>query len=364
MSAVSLCLSSCSTIYDYEGNCEDEVEIYIKYDYNIQRADMRPYHVGWAQVYAVDESGEVAQVKTVSEDELRDKNSVVKFTDLKPGNYTFRAVAMQRTEEELAVLENARFRVTKPVEGDNIGKLNVRLDRSATPDSEGRHSVVAPETGLDTLWMGTGINPEGIVIPEEDQQFGKVHRDTISLVRDTKYLHLILHQIDEPTNIDDSMFVVRVIDDNGHLGYDNNLLADDYLLYNSFAQWTTSMNSDGDMFYSLDGTTPVGEIVEKAAHFDISFSRLMYNALSTGKTNAVLQILNASSGAEVVRINLPYYLASGRGAYATMNYSEQEYLDREYDYHMDFFLRGGKWEYLTLHVNILPWTIRFQNILF
>jgi hypothetical protein len=63
----------------------------------------------------------------------------------------------------------------------------------------------------------------------------------------------------------------------------------------------------------------------------------------------------------VARINLADCLAQGRSAYETYNYSQQEYLDREYNYKLEFFLVGDRWNYINLSVSTLPWAKRIQN---
>lgn len=357
-------LVSCSKlIFDGEGVCEDVVEVYLKYDYNIQRADMRADHVGHAYVYAIDQNGNVAASAEVSAEEAHDKNSTVQFRGLQPGRYTFMAMAMQNDYETLAARPSARFRATLPAKESAISGFNVKLDREPISGSD-FNAVKAPSSGLDTLWVGGSIAPAGIVVPEYEDQRSRVIRDTISLVRDTKYLHLTLHQLENRAEIHDSEFEIYITDANGHIGWDNNLIADDDLVYTPHAGWTTALSKNGLAYYSEEAASlaPAEDpIVERAAHYDISFSRLMYYASAAAGKNAELLIVNKSTGEDVARISLPYYLAFGRDAFSNRNYSEQEYLDREYDYHLDFFLQSGTWKYLSLSVNITPWTKRFQK---
>lgn len=350
-------------VFEDEGNCEDIVEVYLKYDYNIQRADMRPYHVRWANVYAIDEKGNVAAVKTVSPAEAADKNSTVKFDGLQPGRYTFSAMAMQSPYQNLAKGMDARFRATFPAVGAPISDLKVKLDRTAIPGSDA-YAVEAPTSGLDTLWMGRSIKPQGIIVKKEEDQRGDVIRDTISLVRDTKYLHLNLHQLDEANraNINHTRYEVEIVDANGHINHMNDLIADQTLIYTPHAAWTTSMDYDGKLY---NGNEPEGVVIkERAAHYEISFSRLMFYASAAEGKNALLRIIDKEEETVVVEINLPYYLSQARGWFETVHYSEQEFLDREYDYHLDFFLTNGSWSYVALKINIMPWVMRIQNINF
>ena len=352
-------LMSCSRlVYEDEGICDDTVEVYLKYDYNIQRADMRADHVGWAQVYAIDQNGNVADVKTVAAPEVNDKNSTVRFEGLQPGRYTFSAIALQRPYDECAAGAKARFRAKLLQRGGKISDLEVKLDRASAPDADDLYAVDAPSVGLDTLWMGGSITPGGIEVPVYEQQRGLVHRDTVSLVRDTKYLNITLHQTDNPAAIRDNQFSLRIVDRNGYIGHDNELKEDVALLYTPFAQWTTGLSEGGVTYYSaeqIDKAPADDPIQETMAHYDLSFSRLMYNAPSL--KNAQLQIVNNADGKVVVDINLPYYLSFCRQAYALENYGEQEYLDREYNYTMHFFLTRGGWEFT---VNVMAWARRFQ----
>jgi hypothetical protein len=51
-------------------------------------------------------------------------------------------------------------------------------------------------------------------------------------------------------------------------------------------------------------------------------------------------------------------------AFEINNYQPQEYLDREYDYRLEFFLRGDRWEYVSLWVDVLSWEKRIQYVEF
>ena len=63
-------------------------------------------------------------------------------------------------------------------------------------------------------------------------------------------------------------------------------------------------------------------------------------------------------------IDLADCLAQGRGAFEYLHYSPQEFLDREYDYKLDFFLKGDSWEYIDLSISILSWSKRIQRVSF
>ena len=144
-------------------------------------------------------------------------------------------------------------------------------------------------------------------------------------------------------------FSYQITDANGYINYDNSLLPDEELTYTPYKTWTTEF------------TTPEGTVQERTAHAALMFSRLVLHPVTENDKNAILSIWNKKTGEEVVRINLADFLAQGRGAFEAMNYSAQEFLDREYDYKLDFFLKGDKWQYVKLGISILDWSKRIQR---
>ena len=98
--------------------------------------------------------------------------------------------------------------------------------------------------------------------------------------------------------------------------------------------------------------------MQRAAHADMSLARLIYS--EEWSQNALLTIFNKETGVEVARVNLPEILVSGRNT-AEQSYSEQEYLDREHAYKLDFFLVGDTWQYINVTVGVLSWQVRNQN---
>lgn len=335
--------------------CETLVQLHFKYDYNIPRADMFSDHVGEVRLFVIDDATNNVVKETVVSN--RDNGDAIKnhpddqffkvvMNDLTPGqSYRFAAIALQRPYDETLSHQEDKFVGTLPASGNLVTDLQMKLTRSNVPDSQDRYEVVAPGCGLDTLWMGH--TTKAIKIPQNTGMY--TINDTISMVRDTKYLSLTLRQLDNPTEISDEDFRIEITDANGWLGWDNELIADQTLLYTPHQQWTTEvLSSEGD-------------VTERAAHFDISFSRLMYYTGAMASKNASLRIFRVSDNEKVVDINLASILSQGRNAFEIYNYSPQEYLDREYDYDLDFFLKGGDWQYISVKVNVMAWAIRIQH---
>ena len=72
-------------------------------------------------------------------------------------------------------------------------------------------------------------------------------------------------------------------------------------------------------------------------------------------------ITNKETGKTVVDVDLPDLLSRVRTSEEYM-YTPQEFLDRAYDYKLQFFLQDGKlkYAYITISVNALSWSQRIQ----
>lgn len=346
--ALAVAASGCSLMHDDLQKCPSGVDLKFVYDYNIDRADMFPAHVGAVTVYVFDEQGKFLTSKEEYNTATNRPLASPLYTmhlDLEPGKYSFIALAHQRSYNECLAGKGAKYRRTVLNTTHAMTDLGVTLDRT-----EGFVDSSAP---LDTLWHGMGAQP--IVVRDMEAA-----SQTISLMRDTKNLTVSLHNLDAPANIDIQDFDISITAANGKIGYDNTLLDDEALTYTPYALWNTEFGTAG----RAEGeTTDDTDHLERTAHAALAFNRIMhYPAAADNARNAMLTITNRTTGKTVARINLPDCLAQGRGAFEHLNYSPQEFLDREHDYKLDFFLRGDTWQYVELSISVLAWSKRIQNI--
>lgn len=413
-------LSSCDLITEDRDDCPTGLYVTFVYDYNIQRADMFKDHVGGLTLYVYDESDRLVASKTMSAERLRRYGSYIHFTEgeLAPGHdYRLMAVAMQKDWNMALGTPGAKYRQTGNNSGAEWGQFFIDLDHNATrlPAKPYFVSNAAP---LDTLWhtlttmttpadsMPMTIYPDMLYPAQTEyswQRDGSIRQNgvervhlakdeptyaTVSLIRDTKHLNITLRELNYELNgmtLEDNMttdedYTVEIVDNNSQLNCRNELTnPTDTLVYTPYRQWTTTFEGSA------------GVPTESAAHYDLMFNRLVYKNASVENdkyailneediakaTNAVLVIRKAhkdgkyvtpvgnTSGSDIVfAINLPYILSSGR-TYMERYYHYQEYLDREYDYRLQFILRGGRLEqielYLGTHVHIIPWALRSQH---
>ena len=369
IAGMAFAATGCSMMEEDRSECPTGLYVRFVYDYNTQRADMFKDHVGYVNVYVYDEDGRKVAERSVANTNGATPLSLYGYamhfgTDELPAGHRYRlqAIAMQRQWDEALQTPGAKYRRT---EVNDTASLRITLDHALPsvpdPQDSGLHLVdnTAP---LDTLWHTlkvTALAPlygrqspalpatgrPYSIYPVEEQMVavkeGYATYATLSLVRDTKHLNLTLYQTDDPAQMDANDYEVGIVDDNATLTGDNSVAAGDSLLYTPYAQWTSAPHTTDAM-----------------GHYNIMFNRIMYP--EAGKSSAQLYIRRKSTGKTVVKIGLAQYLAECRIS-PLWNYSPQEYLDREYDYELNFFLRGDKWEYCSIVIHAMPWAVRKQN---
>jgi len=361
----AMMMNSCSMMTEDLSDCPTGLYVNFVYDYNIQRADMFKDHVGGLTLYVFDESDRIAAQRTVSGSELAVYGYNIHFTEdeLAPGHtYRLLAVAMQKDWSKAS--SSTGYKATI---GDSRQTLRVALaHQPGTP--YGSVSNAAP---LDTLWHTlTTLNTfdasrpavtkyhlsnDGTVSSNGVETVSVVQGEptyaTVSLIRDTNHLNISLRELDTPEEVEADNYDVFIIDANTDVDYANNPVTGDSVVYRPYAQWTTVTEGSGNV------------AADHSAHYDLMFNRLIYN--TTSSDNAVLCIRNKQTGENVAMLNLPYILCTGRMAYEIYAYSPQEYLDREYDYRLELFLKNGKWAqgaFISVCVDVLSWARRIQYV--
>lgn len=349
---LTLLTASCNAIMDDMQPCPPPaLYVHFRYDYNIQRADMFTDHCGSVTLYVFDKDGKL--IRTVTEENsnsrqpLKSHDFSFRLDSLPEGYYNFIALANQKPLAKTLQGAGAKYRRSDMPIGSHMSDLQVILDRQNSvplaPDTMqlAKYSINA-DAPMDTLWHAMRSKP--LYYPGED-----IMHDTLSLVRDTKMLTISLHHLDKPNDLDVNNFEIFIVDNNRWLNFDNSIHKDDNIVYTPFATW----NSDYEY--------PIDKNHYPMAHAVITFNRLML--YDDPDKCALLCIVNKETGKVVAQINLPEYL-SRACATPVYIYSPQEYLDREYDYHMDFFLKEGQWEWVDIRISVLSYAKRIQNLKF
>ena len=199
---------------------------------------------------------------------------------------------------------------------------------------------------LDTLWHGMETTPVEVFA-------GRPTYHTIPLVRDTKKINVTLRELDNPATMDVANYDMAIIDHNATLRWDNSVDESQAVVYTPHATWNTN-----DRTGATDANNdPVGG-VGRMAHADFMTSRIIIH--DNPADDGVLTIKNRTTGMEVVRVNLPDILSRLRNAEEIHRYSAQEFLDRGYDYQLDFYIKGDRLAYVNISISILGWSKRIQ----
>lgn len=345
-------LSSCSMMHEDQDKCPDGLYLRFVYDYNLQRADMFKDHVGGVTVFVFNDRGFLVKKQSVSNSSLSAPLKTYGYTmhveDLNPGKYQVVAFANQKDYVETLSGSGSKYRLSDIQIGDSMSVLKSILD-SEPVGADGLRNVNA-EAPLDTLWQGFLKDPVEIKYQEPTYA-------TVSLIRDTKNLNITLRQIEEPTKCSIEDYNIYITDRNGIILYDNRVDESLSLKYTPYATWNSYFTADGSS--ASVKPTDSGLIKSMVAHANLSFNRLIYR--NAANQPAMLYIYNNKHDVMVAMLNLADVLAEGRNAFDYYHYSQQEYLDRAYDFNLEFFLIGDRWDYVNLSLSILPWSIRIQN---
>lgn len=306
--------TSCDAIYDDEGDCSAHYGIRFKYDMNMKFADAFPNAVGSVALYAFGSDGKFAFKKSESGERLKSADYSMEL-DVPAGRYDLIAWCGQGNGES--------FDVPEATVGETTAEqLTCTMRR--TRDSEGAAHIT---DDLQPLWHGAA----SVSLTDEEG----TRYDTLSLTKNTNVVRVLLQQLSGEA-VDIRQFEITIEDDNGMMAHDNRLLADEKLTYHP---WYTGTGT-ADMENGTKAQTAVG-----VALAELTVGRLCDDH------NPKLTIKNTNSGDEVLSIPLKDYALLVKGHY-NRTMSNQEYLDRQDEYNMTFFLtEDGRWADTQVIIN-------------
>lgn len=321
--------TSCDSILGEEDvDCSLEYRVKFKYDYNMKYANAFSHEVKSVTLFAFDDNGKFVYQHTEQGDILAADDYSMPV-EVEPGDYHLVSWAGLEGEESFSIPVLSQGTST-------IDDLTCKMHRINGRAADG--SAIINED-LKPLWHGE-VTKHSFTSRAAAQQV-----ITIPLVKNTNNIRIMLqHLSNEAVNSD--KFEFNIIDENGWMNYDNNLLEDDTLTYYAWHK------SDGVADMDNRGartTTSVG-----VALAELTVGRLVV------ENNPTLIVTNKETGKEVIRIPLIKYLVMVKGNY-NKNMSDQEYLDRQDEYTMTFFLdENDNWASSAIYVN--SWRVVPQDV--
>ena len=284
-------LAACEYIHD-DSLPLCEYRLRFVYDYNMKFADAFQQEVSKVALFICDGKGTFIERRDIEGSELKANNVVM---DLEPGSYVLLT---------WAGLDDGSYEWPDLTPGaSTVEDIRVRTLREANQTQP--RELEPLWHALDTLVI-TGAQPE---------------EKEISLAKNTNRLRVVL-QDTEGYSMRASDFSFQIVADNGYMDYDNSLLDDPAITYTPYYKENLSV-SDGDM---INGK-PANSYVVAA---ELNTMRLMDGE------NYRLIVRHRGWDDDVLNVNLNNYLL-----YTQMEghrISAQEYLDRQDEYSIVFFL--------------------------
>ena len=315
----ALSTSSCMEgfIYEGEGDCNTYYNIKFKYDYNMKFADAFASEVNSMSLYVFDQSNTLVESVVVDDVEKLQAADFYIPLELNSGKYELVAWAGLMNEESFDLLAKVEKGKTKREE------LQVAL--KATDDKRVKEDLQPLYHGAMTL--------------DYTSEPG-TYTETLSLVKNTNVVRVVLQQMS--ADLDSDKLRYEITADNGLLDWNNEVVANGTLTYEP---WSVA-SGVAEM-----ANTRADEVSVAVAEFTIS--RIIEG------NSPILTVYNIEEDKPVLSIPVADYALLVKGNY-NREMSNQEYLDRQDEYNMTFFLdEDGDWLSASIIVN--SWRVVLNN---
>lgn len=315
---LGMAVTSCSNILDEEMvDCSVEYRVKFKYDHNMKFADAFANNVRSVTLYAFDENGKFVYQRTEQGDMLGEDGYSMPV-EVTPGEYRFIAWAGLEGEESFSVPALTQGKSTIDELTCRMNRINVRADGTAVVNQD-----------LKPLWHGEVTKHSFTSRAAMEQVL------TIPLIKNTNNVRIVLQHL-SGSAVEVDKFTFTITDENGLMNYDNSLLVDEPLTYYAWRK------DDGVADMDNEGTRAQSTIGVAIA--ELTVGRLVL------ENNPILTVTN-DKGETVLSIPLIDYALLVKGHY-NREMSDQEYLDRQDEYNMTFFLdENGHWANSTIIIN-------------
>lgn len=342
----SLSTASCEDIFEDEGDCDVTHRVKFVYDKNLKWADAFPSEVKSVNLYVYDSNGVFVKKYLGRGEELSNPNYYITL-DLPADDY--RLVAWCGLENEGAAEES--FSVPEPVAGvSRIEELTCRLNAENTPPATLSRDNDSEDSGIYYSDKRLYFLYHGMLdITLEDNHDGKTYDHIINLTKDTNHIRIILQELSNDEGLNAEDYEISIESANGLLGFNNELLGNATIKYTPWSQVS-------DVIGVGRIETGSGEIkYVKGLVADLSVSRMMASQLN----DMVLTIRDANSKENIIaRVPIIQYALLSREYYEIAYghvMDNQEFLDREDEFVMTFFLYQNRW--MDSYIDILQWRI-------
>lgn len=311
-----------SAIFDEEGDCSVNYRIRFKYDMNMKFADAFNNCVGSVHLFAFGPDGVLAYHKSEGGEILKNEDYAMDV-DLQPGKYTLVVWG--------GLSDGNSFNLCTSIAEGSTTLEQLQCEMKKEYDQAGNAFV---DDDLNNLFHGM----KSVDLPDEPG----THTRTVSLTKNTNVVRVVLQHL-SGKDIMPGDFIYEITDDNGYFAHDNTVLDDEEVDYYPWSEYSGTAG-----VYSAKTVTAVNVTV---AEFTVS--RLVV------ENNPRLTIYNSENNEKVLSIPLKDYALLVKGNY-NKKMDDQEYLDRQDEYNLTFFLdENDKWASSRIIIN--SWHVVLQN---
>ena len=325
--------TSCSTIFDYEGDCSFTYHVKFKYDKNMLYADAFSGNVSYVSLYAFyAETGLLVYTATQSGDALKAEDYTMPL-EVTPGTYDLLAWCGSAVADNKVIVPEVEIGKT------TIEEVDCVIDRMM---GSGHTSCLVDD-------MGQLYHGKTRVTLTDDE--GK-HIEVLSLTKNTNNIQVILQHLSGEA-VDPAQFQISIHDNNGSMNHDNTLNGVDSLTYHPWyvAAVEGGVSTETDIKYHAPLATRADKAT--AAIAEMTIGRLYV------ENDPILHIYNVDTKKTVLKIPLKDYALMIKGHY-NRSMSDQDFLDREDKFALTFFLDElGNWVSATVIIN--SWHLVLNN---
>ncbi len=304
-------------IFEDEGDCSVVYRVKFRYDMNMKYADAFPHEVRAVTLYALDEGGSIVWKKSESGAALAAEGYSM-VVDVPAGKYDLLAWCDADEYKSWNFISDAASR-------QDLGcSLNAKLAADGTAYTDSR---------LDDLYYAS-LSDVDFTADE-----GEVVT-TMSLVKDTKQFKLILQHLSGEA-VDADKFEFLIWADNAAMDSDNSLRPGTSVEYRAWAVSTGSASTKAE-----------------GSELNLALAELSTGRLVKGHSPRLIVRLK-DSGKTVLSVPLIDYALLIKGHYNS-DIDDQEYLDRQDEYNMIFFLdENDSWVNTFIYIN--SWKVVLQG---
>lgn len=174
---------------------------------------------------------------------------------------------------------------------------------------------------------------------------------TVPLKKNTNTVRVVLQQT-SGGSVDPSDYDLAIYDSNGWVNHDNTLRDATTLAYHPWYEFSGSVDINSNPTDAPTNRSVAPEWASKASRAEMGASLW---ELTTGRlmksNDPRLRITSRADGRTILDISVNDYALLVKGFYHK-NLTDQEYLDRQDEYNMTFFLTGGgKWASSVIIIN-------------